>query len=63
MKRPRDKLRANLLLKQHQIEVDLRHVGLYNDELAHAIQEKPGEILPLVRLNMFSPRIWSLRPQ
>ncbi|KAI0735473.1 ATP dependent DNA helicase [Earliella scabrosa] len=43
----RDKLRANLLLKQHQIEVDLRHVGLYNDELAHAIQEKPGEILPL----------------
>lgn len=45
----RDKLRANLLLKQHQVEVDLRHVGLYNDELAHAIQEQPGEILPLVR--------------
>ncbi|KAH9911436.1 ATP dependent DNA helicase [Epithele typhae] len=43
----RDKLRANLLLKQHQIEVDLRHVGLYNDEMAHAIQEQPGEILPL----------------
>ncbi|KAL7285743.1 hypothetical protein ACG7TL_000850 [Trametes sanguinea] len=43
----RDKLRANLLLKQHQVEVDLRHVGLYNDELAHAIQERPGEILPL----------------
>ncbi|KAI0670194.1 ATP dependent DNA helicase [Trametes maxima] len=43
----RDKLRANLLLKQHQVEVDLRHVGLYNDELAHAIQEKPGEVLPL----------------
>ena len=29
--------------------MDLRHVGLYNDELAHAIQEQPGEILPLVR--------------
>ncbi|KAI1797594.1 ATP dependent DNA helicase [Ganoderma leucocontextum] len=41
----RDKLRANLLLKQHQIEVDLRHVGLYNDELAHLIQERPAEIL------------------
>jgi hypothetical protein len=45
----RDKLRGNLLLKQHQLEVDLRHVGLYNDELAHAIQDKPAEILPLVR--------------
>ncbi|GJE87730.1 MCM family DNA replication licensing factor [Phanerochaete sordida] len=43
----RDKLRANLLLKQHQLEVDLRHVGLFNDELAHAIQERPAEILPL----------------
>ncbi|KAL6299031.1 ATP dependent DNA helicase [Sparassis latifolia] len=43
----RDKLRANLLLKQYQLEVDLRHIGLYNDELAHDIQEKPGEILPL----------------
>ncbi|EIW64546.1 ATP dependent DNA helicase [Trametes versicolor FP-101664 SS1] len=43
----RDKLRANLLLKQHQVEVDLRHVGLYNDELAHVIQERPADILPL----------------
>ncbi|KAI0080001.1 MCM-domain-containing protein [Panus rudis PR-1116 ss-1] len=43
----RDKLRANLLMKQHHLEVDLRHVGLFNDELAHSIQEKPGEILPL----------------
>ncbi|TRM65982.1 MCM2/3/5 family-domain-containing protein [Schizophyllum amplum] len=34
----RDNLRANLLLKQHLLEVDLRHVGLYNDELAHSIQ-------------------------
>ena len=44
----RDKLRANLLMKQLHLEVDLRHLSLYNDELAHAIQEKPGEILPLV---------------
>ncbi|KAH8100472.1 MCM-domain-containing protein [Cristinia sonorae] len=43
----RDKLRANLLLKQLQLEVDLRHVGLFNEELAHSIQERPGEILPL----------------
>jgi hypothetical protein len=45
----RDKLRANLLLKQHQLEVDLRHVGLFNDELAHAIQDRPADVLPLVR--------------
>ena len=44
----RDQLRANLLLKQYQLEVDLRHVGLYNDELAHAIQDRPADILPLV---------------
>ncbi|KAF7789205.1 hypothetical protein EIP86_000145 [Pleurotus ostreatoroseus] len=43
----RDKLRANLLLKQYVLEVDLRHLGIFNDELAHAIQERPADILPL----------------
>ncbi|KAJ7630567.1 MCM-domain-containing protein [Roridomyces roridus] len=43
----RDKLRANLLLKQRILEVDLRHVSLYNDELAHAIQDTPADTLPL----------------
>ncbi|KIO02322.1 hypothetical protein M404DRAFT_147833 [Pisolithus tinctorius Marx 270] len=43
----RDKLRANLLLKQYQLEVDLRHLSLYNDELAHAMQDRPADILPL----------------
>ncbi|KAF9229538.1 MCM-domain-containing protein [Gyrodon lividus] len=43
----RDKLRGNILLKQYQLEVDLRHLGLYNDELAHAIQDRPADILPL----------------
>ena len=43
-----DKLRANLLLKQYFLEVDLRHVGLYHDELAHAIQDRPTDVLPLV---------------
>ncbi|KAJ6627288.1 MCM-domain-containing protein [Mycena sp. CBHHK59/15] len=43
----RDKLRGNLLLKQRILEVDLRHVSLYNDELAHAIQDSPAETLPL----------------
>ncbi|KAJ6574706.1 MCM-domain-containing protein [Mycena capillaripes] len=43
----RDKLRANLLLKQRILEVDLRHLSLYNDELAHAIQDTPAVTLPL----------------
>lgn len=38
-----------MLLKQHLLEVDLRHVSLFNDELAHAIQDRPADILPLVR--------------
>ncbi|KAJ7899966.1 MCM-domain-containing protein [Mycena olivaceomarginata] len=42
----RDKLRANMLLKQRILEVDLRHLSLYNDELAHAIQDTPGVTLP-----------------
>ncbi|KAF8898425.1 MCM2/3/5 family-domain-containing protein [Infundibulicybe gibba] len=43
----RDKLRGNLLLKQYVLEVDLRHVSLYNDELAHTIQDRPADVLPL----------------
>ncbi|KAF9452559.1 MCM-domain-containing protein [Macrolepiota fuliginosa MF-IS2] len=43
----RDKLRANLLLKQYLLEVDLRHVGLFNEELAFAIQDRPADVLPL----------------
>ena len=38
-----------MLLKHYQLQVDLRHIGLYNDELAHSIQNKPADILPLVR--------------
>jgi len=43
-----DKLRGNILLKQHVLEVDLRHVSIYHDELAHAIQDRPADVLPLV---------------
>jgi hypothetical protein len=45
----RDKLRADLLLKQYILEVDLRHVGLFNEELAFAMQDRPADVLPLVR--------------
>jgi DNA replication licensing factor MCM5 len=50
----RDKLRGNLLLKQHHLEVDLRHIGLFNDELAHSIQDRPADVLPLVRTIVLS---------
>ncbi|PVG02644.1 putative CDC46-cell division control protein [Serendipita vermifera] len=43
----RDQLRANLLLRINSLEVDLKHVALYNDDLSHAIQDKPGDTLPL----------------
>ncbi|KAH6917588.1 ATP dependent DNA helicase [Coprinopsis sp. MPI-PUGE-AT-0042] len=44
----RDKLRANILLKLYLLEVELQHISLFNDELAHAIQDRPGDILPLL---------------
>ncbi|KAG8829817.1 minichromosome maintenance protein 5 [Serendipita sp. 399] len=43
----RDQLRANLLLRINSLEVDLKHVALYNEDLAYAIQNRPGDILPL----------------
>lgn len=42
-----DQLRANLLLRIDSLEVQLRHIALYNDDLAHAIQDRPGDTLPL----------------
>lgn len=54
-----DKLRANILLKQHLLEVDLRNVSLFNDELAHAIQDRPADILPLVRIISYYRRAFS----
>lgn len=54
----RDKLRANVLLKQYFLEVDLQHVGLFNEELAHAIQEQPGEIMLLASLRPTMISFW-----
>lgn len=42
-----DQLRANLLLKLYALEVDLRHVNLFNPELAHAVQDRPADLFPL----------------
>lgn len=46
----RDRLRANLVAKQHMLEIQLEHVQLWNHALAQALREKPSEILPLVSI-------------
>ncbi|CAE6514261.1 unnamed protein product [Rhizoctonia solani] len=43
----RDKLRENVALKLFYLEVDSQDLVLYSDDLAAAIQERPGEVLPL----------------
>ncbi|KIR59749.1 minichromosome maintenance protein 5 (cell division control protein 46) [Cryptococcus bacillisporus CA1873] len=44
----RDALRSALLLKHHTLEVDLRDLVVWNEELAQKVQEKPGEMIPLL---------------
>ncbi|AAW41973.1 ATP dependent DNA helicase, putative [Cryptococcus deneoformans JEC21] len=44
----RDALRSALLLKHHTLEVDLRDLVAWNEELAQKVQEKPGEMIPLL---------------
>lgn len=44
----RDRLRANLLAKQHVIDVQLEHVQLWSNALAQAFRESPADMLPLV---------------
>jgi DNA replication licensing factor MCM5 len=36
-----------LLLRLYALEVDLRHVNLFSPELAHAVQDRPADLLPL----------------
>ncbi|KAI0786094.1 MCM-domain-containing protein [Abortiporus biennis] len=43
----RDKIRGNLLLKEHYLEVDLEHITNFNEDLAEAISQRPAEVLPL----------------
>ena len=45
----RDRLRSSLLLHHHSLEVDLRDLGVWNEELGQKVQEQPGEMVPLVR--------------
>ncbi|EUC55895.1 DNA replication licensing factor mcm5 [Rhizoctonia solani AG-3 Rhs1AP] len=43
----RDKLRENVALKLFYLEVDTQDLVLYSDDLASAIQEQPGDVIPL----------------
>jgi hypothetical protein len=43
-----DRLRSSLLLHHHTLDVDLRDLVVYNDELGQKVQEQPGEMIPLV---------------
>ncbi|ODN83451.1 hypothetical protein L202_01589 [Cryptococcus amylolentus CBS 6039] len=44
----RDALRSALLLKHHTLEVDLRDLVAWNEEMAQKVQEQPGEMIPLL---------------
>ncbi|WVQ78482.1 hypothetical protein IAT38_000568 [Cryptococcus sp. DSM 104549] len=44
----RDALRSALLLKHHTLEVDLRDLVAWSEELAQKVQEQPGEMIPLL---------------
>ena len=44
----RDRLRSSLLLHHHSLDVDLRDVGVWNEELGQKVQEQPGDMVSLV---------------
>ncbi|KAI9637977.1 MCM2/3/5 family-domain-containing protein [Dioszegia hungarica] len=44
----RDRLRSSLLLHHHTLDVDLRDLVVWNEELAQKVQEMPGDMIPLV---------------
>ena len=35
-------------MHHHSLEVDLRDLGAWNEELGQKVQERPGEVVPLV---------------
>jgi DNA replication licensing factor MCM5 len=44
----RDRLSATLQVNNFSLEVDLKDLIVWNDELAQKLQEQPGEMVPLV---------------
>ncbi|ORY29998.1 MCM2/3/5 family-domain-containing protein [Naematelia encephala] len=44
----RDRLRSSLLLHHHTLDVDLKDLVAWNEELAQKVQEQPGDMIPLL---------------
>lgn len=45
----REQLRANCLIGQPRLHVNLAHLISFNEEIAHRLSAEPTELLPLVR--------------
>lgn len=35
-------------MKEYALEVNLTHLTIFNEEVASAVQERPGDVMPLV---------------
>lgn len=52
----RDQIRQNVLSKRYFCDVDIGHLIAYDEQLAHRLNNEPGEIVPIVcTLLLFSP--------
>jgi len=47
----RDQIRENVLSKRYYCDVDISHLIAYDEQLAHRLNNEPGEIIPLVCLS------------
>lgn len=45
----RDQIRENVLSKQYYCDVDIADLIAYDEDIAHRLNNEPGEIIPLVR--------------
>ncbi|GAB7347049.1 hypothetical protein MBLNU459_g3189t1 [Dothideomycetes sp. NU459] len=43
----RDQIRENVLSKQYYCDVDISHLIAYDEQLAHRLNNEPGEMIPL----------------
>ncbi len=44
----REQLRANCLINQPRLDVDMSHLISYDDVLSNRLSSEPGEMIPLV---------------
>lgn len=44
----RDQIRENVLSKSYYCDIDIAHLIAYDEQLAHRLNNEPGEIIPLV---------------